>query len=345
MNKDSTGSDYPPRTTTRMRKNKTAFMILQATVAFLIIICGILYSIYATRTGSGQKQTAAENVPTGNELAENDTSTNDEPTGNKQIRSLDAPDKTPVPGELFSNNAEPETSAVAGQGETADPDGSQKGTSAPKKENNGGKASEPTSQAAKLPTAYVVREGDTLSTISMKFYHSKLHVALLAEQNHIVFINDMKVGDTIKIPALSSDSGSAPEKQQDIDYGKVTLPATYLVLAGDTLYNIAMQFYHSKDYVELIAEHNKLETTENLKAGISLIIPAIPVTNQTGVDNRKDHTATEHTVQQGETLSSIARKYYGSSKYAMPIAEYNHLADNNNVKIGDVLKIPPFPMP
>lgn len=343
MNKDSTGSDYPPRTT-RMRKNKTAFMILQATVAFLIIICGILYSIYAIQNGSGQKQTAAENIPTGNEAAENDTSTNDEPTGNKQIGSLDAPDKVPVPEELFSNNTEPETPAVAGQGETVNSDG-QKGTSAPKKENNGGNASEPSSQAAKLPTTYVVREGDTLSTISMKFYHSKLHVALLAEQNHIVFINDMKVGDTIKIPALASDSGSVPEKQQDIDYARITLPATYMVRAGDTLYSIAMQFYHSKDYVELIAEHNKLETIEDLKAGSSLIIPAIPVTNQAGVDNRKDLTATEHTVQQGETLSSIARKYYGSSKYAMTIAEYNHLADNDDVKSGDVLKIPPFPTP
>ena len=193
---------------------------------------------------------------------------------------------------------------------------------------------------AKLPTTYVVRAGDTLSTISMKFYHSKLHVSLLAEQNDIVFINDMNVGDTIKIPALS-EAASAPEKQQDIDYSKVTLPVTYLVRTGDTLYNIASQFYHSKDYVDLIAEHNKLDKTENLKAGISLIIPAIPVTNPAGVDNSTDHTAAKHTVQQGETLSSIARKYYGSSKYAMTIAEYNHLADGDSVKAGDVLKIPP----
>ena len=339
MNKDSTGSNYRSRAK-RTRKNKTALIIIQAAAAFLIILSGILYSIYRAQNGSEQKQTAAENVPASTEPAENAASTNDVPTGNEQIGSSNAPDITSVPGEVSSNNTEPEPSAEVGQGVTVRPVDSGTEASAPKQENNGGKASEPSRQEVKLPATYVVRAGDTLSTISMKFYHSKLHVSLLAEQNDIVFINDMNVGDTIKIPVLS-EAASAPEKQQDIDYSKVTLPVTYLVRTGDTLYNIASQFYHSKDYVDLIAEHNKLDKTENLKAGISLIIPAIPVTNPAGVDNSTDHTAAKHTVQQGETLSSIARKYYGSSKYAMTIAEFNHLADDDDVKAGDVLKIPP----
>jgi nucleoid-associated protein YgaU len=338
LNKDSTGSNYRSRAK-RTRKNKTALIILQAAAAFLIILSGILYSIYATQSGSGQKQTEAVNVPASNEPAENAASTNDGATGNEQIGSSNAPVITSVPGEVSSNNTEPEPSAEVGQGVTVDPVGSEKEAAAPKQENNGGKASEPAPQKAILPTTYVVRAGDTLSTISMKFYHSKLHVSLLAEQNDIVFINDMNVGDTIKIPALS-EAASAPEKQQ-VDYSKVTLPVTYLVRTGDTLYNIATQFYHSKDYVDLIAEHNKLDKTENLKAGTSLNIPAIPVTNPAGADNSTDHTAAKHTVQQGETLSSIARKYYGSSKYAMTIAEYNHLADDDDVRAGDVLKIPP----
>ncbi|MFC5647972.1 LysM peptidoglycan-binding domain-containing protein [Paenibacillus solisilvae] len=357
MNTNSTGSDYRPRAA-RTRKNKTTIMISVAAVAFLII-CGTLYSIYTAQTSSGPKQTTAGNVPaenvsTGNEPAETNTSTNDDQASSEQTGSPDAPDVTPAPGDLASNNAEPETSAEAGQGgtvdpdgtkaETADPGGSPVKTSAPVQENNGGTASEPSGQAAKLPTTYVVQKGDTLSTISLKFYQSKLHVALLAEQNHIVFINDMKVGDTIKIPALSSDAGSSG-KQQDMDYTKLNLPVTYLVRADDTLYSIAMQFYRSKDYVDLIAEHNKLKKTDELKAGSSLIIPAIPVKHPAGGDNSTNPTAKEHTVQPGETLSSISRKYFGSSKYAMTIAKYNHLADNDDVKVGDVLKIPPVSKP
>ncbi|MBW7454134.1 LysM peptidoglycan-binding domain-containing protein, partial [Paenibacillus sepulcri] len=225
------------------------------------------------------------------------------------------------------------------------PDDSQEEIPAGKPVNSGGKDTAPSVPETKLPATYVVRKGDTLSTISMKFYHSKQHVDLLAEHNHIVFINDMKVGDTIKIPSLSSDAGSTPGKEQDIDYTKVTLPVTYMVRAGDTLYKISMLFYQSKDYVDLIAKNNKLEKTEELKAGSSLIIPALAVKTPTGADNSKDEAAKEHIVQKGDTLSNIARKYYGSDKYIKLIAEYNQLADNDDVKVGDVLKIPPAPTP
>ena len=93
LNKNSTGSNYRSRAK-RTRKNKTALIILQAAAAFLIILSGILYSIYAAQNGSEQKQTAAVNVPASNEPAENAASTNDGPTGNEQIGSSNAPDIT-----------------------------------------------------------------------------------------------------------------------------------------------------------------------------------------------------------------------------------------------------------
>jgi LysM repeat protein len=179
----------------------------------------------------------------------------------------------------------------------------------------------------------------------MKFYHSKQYVNLLAEHNALVFINDMKPGDTIKIPALPSDGDAASRNSKDnVDYSKVTLPATYMVRPGDTLYRLSMLFYQSGDYVDLIAEQNKLDKSKGLKAGTNLVIPALPGKNQADANNNSSSTSVkEHIVQQGETLYSISRKYFNSSKYAKAIAEYNQLKDGDDVKVGSVLKIPAEP--
>jgi nucleoid-associated protein YgaU len=302
-----------------------------------------MYSIYAMKSGSQEKKALTETVPaSSNNTTENAHSANDAPAGNEQTGtgSADTSKMNPAPGELPSKSAVPEASSEAAKGDGVHSEST--GTSAPKQESKGGQAVTVSGEAVKLPTTYVVQKGDTLSTISMKFYRSKEHVALLAAKNNIVFINDMNVGDTIKIPALSSDGGSTIKNEQNnLDYSKVTLPATYLVRSGDTLYQISMLFYRSKDYVDLIAEQNKLDKTENLKAGSPLVIPAIP--DRAGIKNSKGDIEREHIVQRGETLSSISRKYFNSSNYAKTIAKYNHLADGDTVKVGSVLKIPSIP--
>ncbi|XEC94315.1 LysM peptidoglycan-binding domain-containing protein [Paenibacillus tarimensis] len=303
--------------------------------------------MYVTKTGSEQKQALTQNVQTGSRPA-SDTATestlpsNHEPAGIEQSGSLDAPNTNPVSGESTSVNAESRPSTDAGEGETEHPDGNQ---TSPKQEINGHTTSLLSGETAKLPTTYVVQVGDTLSSISMKFYHSKEYVSLLSKHNNIVFVNDMKVGETIKIPALSDPETNPKDQRENLDYSKITLPATYMVRPGDTLFRISMLFYQSKDYVDLIAEQNKLDTNETLNAGTNIVIPAIPVTDKADAGNSNASVVKEHTVQQGETLSSISRKYYNSSKYANIIAEYNLLKDHNDVKVGQVLKIPASPVP
>ena len=52
-----------------------------------------------------------------------------------------------------------------------------------------------------------------------------------------------------------------------------------------------------------------------------------------------------HTVKKGESLRSIARKYYGNAKYYKLIAEANKgkLPANLSVRVGQVLEIPRLP--
>lgn len=258
-----------------------------------------------------------------------------------------------------SNAAQPADSSTAEQATT----GSKEAANQTETASTSASVDKPTA-TVKLPTTYVVQKGDTLSIISEKFYQTKEYFSLIAEHNNILFINDMKVGDTLKIPALpAANSGKSNTSAAKPDYSKVTLPATYLIQAGDTLSSISLQFYKSKKYVDLLAKENGLDANSGLKAGSHLTIPALDSTGSssslgsaqtaageasgTGTaaassdnDNSDGYETTDHTVTKGETLYSISRAYYGSNEYASFLADYNHVVDMDNVKIGTVLKIP-----
>ena len=51
-----------------------------------------------------------------------------------------------------------------------------------------------------------------------------------------------------------------------------------------------------------------------------------------------------HTVAKGDTMSKIARTYYGSSDYALKLCEYNGISDPDKIIIGQKIKIPPVEM-
>jgi len=50
--------------------------------------------------------------------------------------------------------------------------------------------------------------------------------------------------------------------------------------------------------------------------------------------------ARTHTVKSGDTLSKIAKTYYGDGSFYKELAVYNGIANPNAIKVGQVLKIP-----
>jgi LysM repeat protein len=337
---------------------KTTLSLYLAVVIILVAVCGILYSKYTNLSDTNLQTAAAEQTETNNQSGNSDASNSDSLNsglnGNESIADEPVPagtvdtEETQEPTEVVEENTKmPEPTATEtpvknkDEAETTVPKQSDKPNQDQKESNNEPKDK---SQAVKLPTTYVVQKGDTLRSISEKFYQSKDHYALLAEHNHIFFINDMKAGDTLTIPALSSGTDSSSGKPQEKDYSKITLPATYLIQASDTLSGISRMFYKSAEYVDYIASENKLDKNEGLKAGTNLVIPSLknytPDKNIGSGDNSTEFEATEHTVQKGETLYSISKTYYGTTKHAMFIADYNHIVDIDQVNAGTVLKIP-----
>jgi nucleoid-associated protein YgaU len=51
-------------------------------------------------------------------------------------------------------------------------------------------------------------------------------------------------------------------------------------------------------------------------------------------------TQSTHTLQSGETIIQLARKYYGDKRLWPYIVKYNHVTDFNKVGVGMEIKIP-----
>ena len=66
---------------------------------------------------------------------------------------------------------------------------------------------------------------------------------------------------------------------------------------------------------------------------------------QTKQEKSKSETADKpqmvyHTIQKGENLTRIVRKYYGSDEYVRMVVKHNKLKDPNNIPIGFTLELP-----
>lgn len=105
----------------------------------------------------------------------------------------------------------------------------------------------------------------------------------------------------------------------------------YIIQRGDTLFSIANKFNVSVDELK---KANNL-TSNALIVGNELIIPAKQLEDITGSDEEMDMYL-NYTVQSGDTLYSIAKKYNTSVNI---ITDVNNLT-NQNLSIGQILKIP-----
>ena len=130
---------------------------------------------------------------------------------------------------------------------------------------------------------YIVKAGDTLYGISNQFGVS---VTELAEINNVVGTT-LKIGQTLTIP---SKSGTNPNNM-----------FMYTVKKGDSLYSIAQKYNTT---VKAIQDLNYLKST-NLSVGQVLRIPE----TYSKEDEMTLPNYINYTVQKGDSLYSIAKKY------------------------------------
>jgi nucleoid-associated protein YgaU len=135
----------------------------------------------------------------------------------------------------------------------------------------------------------------------------------------------------------------------------------YTVQPGDTFASIARRFYGSSGKAELIARANPLVDPTRIKNGRVLKIPkdpsniqgkpvtAAPSTSPTQTPGPSPSAPAagerRHTVERGDTLTSISRKYYGTIRKTDVIlrANRNVLSKPEDLRPGQTLVIPPSP--
>jgi len=156
---------------------------------------------------------------------------------------------------------------------------------------------------AAASSSYVVKSGDTLSTIALELGTS---VSALADANAISNPNRIYIGQELIIPG--SD--------------------TYIVQPGDTLENVAKK---TGTTVVMLAEANGITNPSLLYVGTQLQLTAPEHLFQPDTG-----TATTHVVQSGDTLGGIAARY---STTIASLVELNRIANPNLIRIGSTLAV------
>lgn len=165
-----------------------------------------------------------------------------------------------------------------------------------------------TGQLLKIPSAllpettYKVKKGDSLYSIATKYNTT---VEELKRINNLTS-NTLSIGQVLKLPS---------DKASDIEQEKNTI--TYTVQKGDSLYSIARKYDTT---IDRIKELNNL-TTNLLSIGQVLLIPT------------DTNLETTYTVQKGDSLYSIAKKY---DTTVDRLKQLNNLS-SNLLSIGQIL--------
>ena len=183
-----------------------------------------------------------------------------------------------------------------------------------KKENNLTSNTLQIGQILRIPTKeiyegeeniYIVQKGDTLYSVAMA---NNTTVDELKKANNLTS-NILSTGQLLKIP-----SALLPE-------------STYTVKKGDSLYSIANKYNTTVD---------ELKRINNLTSNILSIGQILKLPSDKASDVENEENTISYTVQKGDSLYSIARKYDTTIDR---IKDLNNLT-TNLLSIGQVLLIP-----
>lgn len=161
---------------------------------------------------------------------------------------------------------------------------------------------------------YIVRHGDTLSSIARRFGTTAWAIA---RANGIQNLNHIYVGQRLHIP--TGHSGSSTGWPVDSTH--------YIVQPGDSLSVLARRFNTT---VQAIARANGIYDTSHIYVGQRLVLP-------TGYASPPSVYGFTYRVKPGDTLSEIA-KWYGVSLRSLAAA--NGLHDLSYIYVGQRLYIP-----
>ena len=175
--------------------------------------------------------------------------------------------------------------------------------------------------AVSVPVTHIVQPGENLTDIAFRYNTT---VQAIVAVNQLGNANSIVPGQVLTLPSTG---------------GPATFPRTYRIDRGDTLRSIGEKFGVTW---QQIAAYNNIPNPNVISAGMVIQIPPVdyvpPSTPPTGPIVTPPQQPITYVVQQGDTLSSIARRF---NVTVIALAQYNNIANNRLIYAGDVLVIPP----
>lgn len=182
-------------------------------------------------------------------------------------------------------------------------------------------------------STHVVQRGENLYRIALRYGVS---LSALAAANGITNVNHVYVGQRLAIPGQSGGSPAAQPASPSTSSG------VHVVQRGENLYRIALRYGTT---VQALAAANGIANTNRVVVGQRLTIPGQSAApsgqpaqpTQPASPSPAASSGGTYTVQRGDTLSSIARRY-GMSVWTL--AQANSLRNASLIYVGQVLVIP-----
>lgn len=164
--------------------------------------------------------------------------------------------------------------------------------------------------------SYIVQPGDTLSEIASRYGTT---VQELVAINHLANANLIFPGETLRVTTNSTVHGSETRGTGSI---------TYTVRRGNTLSQIANAYGVT---VSHIVEMNNLQNPDLIYPGEKLRI-----TESTNTTLNSVIQSNYYTVQRGDTLSRIAKRYGVTVQY---LVNLNGITNPNLIYTGQLIKV------
>ena len=153
----------------------------------------------------------------------------------------------------------------------------------------------------RMVRTHTVVAGETLSALALRFYGDAELYRLIATASGIADPDAIDVGQRLIFPDFTR----------------------YTVVAGDSTSALASRFYGDAELYPLIATASGIADPDAIDVGQRLIFPDF----------------TRYTVVAGDTLSSLAARFYGDASLYPLIATVNGIADPDVIDAGQVLVI------
>ncbi len=158
----------------------------------------------------------------------------------------------------------------------------------------------------------------------------------------VVLVAVVLVFSFLKSKNLLKNTGSSSTTVTNEQSNK--LPRTYVVKAGEDLWNISQAVYGSGYNWVDVAKANKLSNPNVLYVGTKLTLPNVKTREITKVQNSMMDSSTikgtSYKVVKGDYLWTIAVRAYGDGYKWVDVAKANKLSNPDVIHAGNTLRIP-----